>query len=124
MSKFLAQILINGASVVVRAMVQAYQQAIVNAKGAGGAQQAMKTMARRNKMTTNEAMEILEIEGTPTIESITAKYDKYFAANDPAKGGSFYLQSKVYRARERLELDLSGVTDDDTENPEGPESKK
>lgn len=26
--------------------------------------------------------------------------------NDPKKGGSFYLQSKVLRARERLELEV------------------
>lgn len=33
----------------------------------------------------------------------TQQYDKYFAANDPEKGGSFYLQSKVYRAKEALD---------------------
>ena len=26
--------------------------------------------------------------------------------NDPKKGGSFYLQSKVLRARERIELEV------------------
>lgn len=26
--------------------------------------------------------------------------------NDPKKGGSFYLQSKVLRARERIELEM------------------
>ena len=31
-----------------------------------------------------------------------------FQLNDPAKGGSFYLQSKVHRAREALELELKG----------------
>lgn len=30
------------------------------------------------------------------------QFDRYFAANDPAKGGSFYLQSKVFRAKELL----------------------
>ncbi len=29
-------------------------------------------------------------------------YERMFANNDPAKGGSFYLQSKIYRARECL----------------------
>ena len=37
------------------------------------------------------------------------KYHKLFAMNDPAKGGSFYLQSKVYRARECLEADLKAA---------------
>ena len=34
------------------------------------------------------------------------QYEKYFAANDISKGGSFYLQSKVYRAKEALDLDF------------------
>lgn len=32
-----------------------------------------------------------------------AKYEKLFEINDKKKGGSFYLQSKVYRAKEALE---------------------
>ena len=31
------------------------------------------------------------------------QYEKYFAANDVSKGGSFYLQSKVHRAKEQLD---------------------
>ena len=30
------------------------------------------------------------------------QFEKYFAANDVSKGGSFYLQSKIYRANELL----------------------
>lgn len=37
------------------------------------------------------------------MKEIAARYEKLFTANDPQKGGSFYLQSKIYRARERLE---------------------
>jgi mitochondrial import inner membrane translocase subunit TIM16 len=29
-----------------------------------------------------------------------------FDANDPKNGGSFYLQSKILRARERIELEV------------------
>ena len=29
-----------------------------------------------------------------------------FDVNEPKKGGSFYLQSKVLRARERIELEV------------------
>lgn len=32
-------------------------------------------------------------------------YDHLFGANDPAKGGSFYIQSKVVRAKERFEME-------------------
>uniref|UniRef100_A0A7S2YNE7 Mitochondrial import inner membrane translocase subunit TIM16 n=1 Tax=Entomoneis paludosa TaxID=265537 RepID=A0A7S2YNE7_9STRA len=31
------------------------------------------------------------------------QYEKYMASNDVSKGGSFYLQSKVYRAKEMLD---------------------
>lgn len=31
------------------------------------------------------------------------QYDRLFEVNDPKNGGSFYLQSKIYRARETLD---------------------
>lgn len=34
------------------------------------------------------------------------QYDKYFGQNEPGKGGSFYLQSKIYRAKECLEREI------------------
>jgi mitochondrial import inner membrane translocase subunit TIM16 len=34
---------------------------------------------------------------------VLQQYERYMAANDPKKGGSFYLQSKVYRAKELLD---------------------
>lgn len=34
------------------------------------------------------------------------RFKALFDRNDPTKGGSFYLQSKVLRARERIDLDV------------------
>lgn len=34
------------------------------------------------------------------------RFKKLFDVNDPKKGGSFYLQSKVLRARERIESEV------------------
>lgn len=34
------------------------------------------------------------------------RFKKLFDMNDPQKGGSFYLQSKILRARERLEMEV------------------
>ena len=31
------------------------------------------------------------------------QYEKYFVANAVENGGSFYLQSKIYRAKEELD---------------------
>ncbi len=38
--------------------------------------------------------------------SYLQRYKKLFEANDPGKGGSFYLQSKVFRSREVLMKEL------------------
>ena len=34
------------------------------------------------------------------------RFKKMFDANDPKNGGSFYLQSKILRARERIEAEV------------------
>ena len=52
-------------------------------------------------------MEVLNLtEAQASREAVAKQYEKYFAANDMSKGGSFYLQSKVYRAKEALDLDF------------------
>ena len=64
-------------------------------------------------------MKILNIEQEKlTIENVKELFDKYYNANDPKNGGSFYLQSKIYRAKERLELDLDPDKDKDKEETE------
>lgn len=35
------------------------------------------------------------------------QYNKFFDLNDPKKGGSFYLQSKIFRAKETLDRQLA-----------------
>ena len=41
-----------------------------------------------------------------TLLFYSQRYTKLFEANDPKKGGSFYLQSKIYRAKEALDTEL------------------
>ncbi|KAK4790106.1 hypothetical protein SAY86_017410 [Trapa natans] len=53
-------------------------------------------------MTEQEARQILGIEEGAAWEEILKKYDVLFEKN--AKNGSFYLQSKVHRAKECLEV--------------------
>ena len=48
---------------------------------------------------------ILCISKIVTIQSqhnTTQQFERYFEANDVSKQGSFYLQSKIYRAHELL----------------------
>lgn len=60
-------------------------------------------------MAPDEALKVLNLQRTDLKNAtrIAEQYDKYFAQNEPAKGGSFYLQSKIYRAKECLEREIA-----------------
>ena len=63
-------------------------------------------------LTLQEACQILNVSppksgATPaSLERTHEQFKRLFDMNDPSKGGSFYLQSKVLRARERIELEV------------------
>ena len=101
-ARVLAQVVVPIIAVVARALPAAYAQALNNARRNGTA--ATATALRRNALSTTEAADILNVKHeTMTAQEIDAQYEKYMAANAVTKeGGSFYLQSKVYRARELL----------------------
>lgn len=55
-------------------------------------------------MTRQEALKILDIteEQSQTPKEIMERFDKLMKLNDPEKGGSFYIQNKIYYAKEYL----------------------
>lgn len=57
-------------------------------------------------MTLEEAKQILNVNDLKDIEQITKNYEHLFAVNEKSKGGSFYIQSKVFRAKERIDHEL------------------
>ena len=63
-------------------------------------------------MTLEEAKQILNLTdedflGTKnTQEKFQKNYDHLFSVNDRSKDGSFYLQSKVFRAKERIDQEI------------------
>ena len=61
-------------------------------------------------LTLDEACKILNVKppqgGKANMEVVMERFRKLFDVNDPTKGGSFYLQSKVLRARERIEMEV------------------
>lgn len=61
-------------------------------------------------LTLDEACRILNVSpprgGQGNLEKTHEQFKRLFDMNDPKKGGSFYLQSKVLRARERIELEV------------------
>ena len=69
---------------------------------AEGAQAAARSGSKQ--LTVQEARQILGLDSGASWEEIVRKYDHLFEVND--KHGSFYLQSKVYRAKERLEQEF------------------
>jgi len=57
-------------------------------------------------MAIEEARSILGVDANASLEDVMARYAKMFEANE--KIGSFYLQSKIHRAKERMEADFLG----------------
>ena len=70
---------------------------------------------QRGGMAVDEALQVLnftraDLAQTDSTEKIAERFEKMFNANNPADGGSFYLQSKIFRAKEAIDSELSEVT--------------
>lgn len=105
-ARLIAQLIVPLVAVMARALPAAYQQALQNARKAGMNPNTVKTASSilTKTITKQEALLILNLtEKEMSLETIQKQYEKYMAANDISKGGSFYLQSKVYRAKEMLD---------------------
>ncbi|MCO5601701.1 hypothetical protein L7F22_055824 [Adiantum nelumboides] len=101
-SRLIANIVVLGSGVLLRAFSQAYRQALTNASKTGVAREAVQNLAKSSKsMTQEEARMILGVNDSATVEDMLHRYQSLFDKN--AKSGSFYLQSKVQRAKECLE---------------------
>ena len=66
-------------------------------------------------LTLDEACKILNVKppqaGKANMEDVMERFKRLFDVNDPRKGGSFYLQSKVLRARERIEMEVRSAAE-------------
>eukprot|EP01016_Furgasonia_blochmanni_P037134 TRINITY_DN4333_c0_g2_i9.p1 TRINITY_DN4333_c0_g2~~TRINITY_DN4333_c0_g2_i9.p1 ORF type:complete len:186 (+),score=62.77 TRINITY_DN4333_c0_g2_i9:65-622(+) len=100
-----------------KSVINAYKQT-VNKSGKKAPQNPFseylnKTMQNMNiahkPMTPEEAVKILGLEsGNLNATAIMEKYVKLFDVNDSSKGGSFYVQSKVFYAKEELMKSFPG----------------
>ncbi|KAI9477513.1 mitochondrial import inner membrane translocase subunit TIM16 [Coemansia sp. RSA 1085] len=108
--KAIIQMLLTGTRIVSRAFGDAYRQAAANSAAARAAAGNMKAASDGDKMTkasgltVDESTKILNLDDVNNREEMMKKFEHLFEANDPKKGGSHYLQSKVIRARERIEM--------------------
>lgn len=94
-------------------MSESYRQAAASQKYAAANQGGKGGGAfSSSNITMDEACQILNVGpgkmGTIELEAVTERFKRLFDLNDPKKGGSFYLQSKILRARERIERELQG----------------
>ena len=118
--KILAQLIIGLTSAGTRVFVAAYQQALSNAKrgGAAGAAAGGAINAMRGKMQVGEAKSILNLEDEDNIDEkiVEERFKKMYDINSPDTGGSFYLQSKIFRAKEALFKDMKIEVENPLEN--------
>ncbi|KAI0339824.1 hypothetical protein BDW22DRAFT_1360845 [Trametopsis cervina] len=135
--KVIVQIAIAGAQIFGKAFMAAGRQAVQNAKhrpeaAMGGDVAGLRTatsgsvtdrLTREHRMTLDEARLILNLKKEDPAEKMLQHYEHMFKANarppppaKPAAGAkkapepaySHYLQSKVFRARERIEAEFAG----------------
>ena len=105
--------MVTGARVLGRAVTEAWKQAQASANYARAQAKnnpgAANTFASHG-LTLEEACKILNVKppqaGKVNLEDVTERFKRLFDVNDPKKGGSFYLQSKILRARERIESEV------------------
>ncbi|KAL0081640.1 Pam16-domain-containing protein [Phycomyces blakesleeanus] len=126
--RLIAQIIVSVGTVVGRAFIAAYKQAAANAANGGGPvaaarggakEGAVDALTRKTGLSIEEACQILNVTKDADIAQLTKNYDHLFKVNDSAAGGSFYLQSKVVRAKERLDMERAEELKK-TEKPQEP----
>jgi len=92
----------------------AQRSGVANEAAKGG---AASVFGGRKTMAIEEARSILGVDANASLEDVMARYAKMFEANE--KIGSFYLQSKIHRAKERMEADFLGEGGGDGDGDSG-----
>ena len=114
MARHLIKIVIAGAEVVGRAFSRALRQELAASQEAakrrsqttGSSADSSVTEDLKQGITLDEAIKILNVDSKLSPEDIQKNYQHLFQVNDKKNGGSFYLQSKVFRAKERIDQEL------------------
>jgi import inner membrane translocase subunit TIM16 len=126
LTKFVGQIVLGATRVFSQAFSKAYAKEAAKNAGTAGAKSAgaagaagansggagsgasssssSSSSSRGKRMQPDEAYRILSIEADSADPKIIHQnYLKLFTINDVSQGGSFYLQSKVFRAKQTLD---------------------
>ncbi|XP_028130037.2 mitochondrial import inner membrane translocase subunit tim16 [Diabrotica virgifera virgifera] len=125
MARYIAQLIIAGSQVIGRAFARAIKQEIEASQQAaqrlGNAKTRTERVANQKLgLSLDEAKQILNIRNL-TKEEIEEKYQHLFKANEKT---SLYLQSKIVRAKERLDHELTSSEEPrEKKRPEETDSK-
>jgi import inner membrane translocase subunit TIM16 len=107
--RIVVQVLVAGINVAAKAFMRSYHQVVANPQAAQKAVDVASMLSKR--MPAAEARLVLNLKDACAKEDIEQAFQKLFEQNDVQKGGSFYLQSKVVRARESLLEEIGESTD-------------
>ncbi|KAM3518614.1 hypothetical protein NHJ13051_008064 [Beauveria bassiana] len=130
--RFVLTAFVTGSRILGRSFMAAYKQAQAasafqraQAKSGGGASAGASLSGG---MTLDEACKVLNVKppagGHANVEEVLERYKRLFDANEPQKGGSFYLQSKIVRAKERFERELGPMKEKIEQEAEAKEGWK
>ena len=127
-SRILANLLVMGSGAVFRAMSQAWQKALENARKSGVTAETAKEAVNKSKsslsamMPIEEARKVLDITEHATKDEMLQKFQTMFLKNE---GVSFYVQSKLVMAKEQLGKTQFGMEEEEwSRDPREEETKE
>ena len=127
-SRILANLLVMGSGALFRAMSQAWQKALENARKSGVTAETAKEAVNKSKsslsamMPIEEARKVLDITEHATKDEMLRKFQTMFLKNE---GVSFYVQSKLVRAKEQLGETQFGMEEEEwSRDPREEETKE
>lgn len=109
MVKSLPKVLYHGTKVFAKSLYKSIQDEIEMSRQAAKARysgESQKIAAKKNEISLRESKQIMNVDELDR-ELIQKKYKYLFHANSPSNGGSLYLQSKIFRAKERIDKELN-----------------
>ncbi|KAF8357353.1 hypothetical protein PRIPAC_92348, partial [Pristionchus pacificus] len=112
----------------VKEEMKATQQAAErHAASSGGSREDTRQNANANArlgISLEESLKILDVKEPLNEKEVKERYEFLFPLNDKTKGGSFYLQSKIYRAKERIDEELINRGEKEREEPKKEEEEQ
>ncbi|KAJ8970117.1 hypothetical protein NQ317_000571 [Molorchus minor] len=114
MVKSLPRVLYHGTRLFIKSVHKTIVQEIELSKEAARVRYidkaAEETDTEPESMSLSEAIRVLNIQ-TFNPKEVERNYKYLFEANGKDQSGSFYLQSKVFRAKQRISSELSKPVD-------------